>query len=243
AREQGRPVPGAAPGLSLERLLLLLHRPRRRGLGALRLARGRGAGKACSLKTLIRKALILAMGGRHGEEPFTGDLLVEDERIAAVGRDLGEIGDATVIEGRDRLVMPGLVNAHLHSSEQFFKGRYERAPLEVWLLFAYPLLMDPPIPERLLYLRSMLVAIESLRGGVTTICDCFFDPPVFSIERLGVVFRAYADAGIRANVTNSVINMPVLDTLPHARAIVPADLQELLDGGTMITGRAYADYC
>ncbi|HXE24428.1 MAG TPA: amidohydrolase, partial [Roseiarcus sp.] len=70
------------------------------------------------MKTLIRKALILAMGGSHGEEPFVGDLLVEDERIAAIGRDLGEIRDATVIEGRDRLVMPGLVNAHLHSSEQ-----------------------------------------------------------------------------------------------------------------------------
>ena len=153
----------------------------------------------------------------------------------AIGRDLGDHPDATIIDGRDRLVMPGLVNGHLHSSEQFFKGRYEKMPLEVWLLYAYPFLMGPQIPERLLYLRSMLVAIESLRGGVTTICDCFFDPPVFSIERLGVVLRAYADAGIRANVTNSVINIPVLDTLPHAREIMPAELQKLLDGGTMIT--------
>ena len=195
------------------------------------------------MKTLIRKALILAMGGRHGEEPFTGDVLVEDERIAAVGRDLGEIRDATVIEGRDRLVMPGLVNAHLHSSEQFFKGRYERAPLEVWLLFAYPLLMDPPIPERLLYLRSMLVAIESLKGGVTTICDDFFDPPDLSLERIGVVFSAYEAAGIRANVSNSIINIPALDALPFAREIVPPELQRALDAGEGVTGVAYADYC
>ena len=87
------------------------------------------------------------MGGPHGEEPFVGDLLVEGDRIAAVGADLGEIRDATVIDGRDRLVMPGLVNAHLHSSEQFFKGRYERMPLEVWLLYAYPLLMGPRSPS------------------------------------------------------------------------------------------------
>ncbi len=139
--------------------------------------------------------------------------------------------------------MPGLVNGHLHSSEQFFKGRYERMPLEVWLLYAYPLLMGPPIPERLLYLRSLLVAIESLKDGVTTICDCFFDPPRLSLERLGVVFSAYEDAGIRANVTNSIINIPVLDTLPYAREIVPADLQALLDGGTDVTGADYADYC
>jgi 5-methylthioadenosine/S-adenosylhomocysteine deaminase len=195
------------------------------------------------MKTLIRKAMILAIGGPQGDAPFTGDLLVEGERIAAIGRDLGEVEGATIIDGRDRLVMPGLVNGHLHSSEQFFKGRYEKMPLEVWLLYAYPLLMGPQIPERLLYLRSMLVAIESLKGGVTTICDCFFDPPTFSIERLGLVFAAYEAAGIRANVTNSVINIPVLDTLPFAREIVPTALQQLLEGGPMITGAAYADYC
>jgi 5-methylthioadenosine/S-adenosylhomocysteine deaminase len=193
--------------------------------------------------TLIRGATILAMGGEHGATPFTGDILVEGARIAAIGADLGAVGDATVIDGRDRLVMPGLVNGHLHSSEQFFKGRYERMPLEVWLLYAYPLLMGPPIDARLLRLRSLLVAIESLKAGVTTICDCFFDPPAFSLDRLGVVFAAYEQAGIRANVTNSVINIPVLDTLPYARAIVPAALQARLDGGTMITAAAYAAYC
>lgn len=194
-------------------------------------------------KTLIRRATILTMGGVQGDEPFTGDILIEGERISAIGRDLGPAPGATVIDGRDRLVMPGLVNGHLHSSEQFFKGRYEKMPLEVWLLYAYPLLMGPQIPERLLHLRSLLVAIESLRGGVTTICDCFFDPPTFSIERLGTVFAAYEAAGIRANVTNSVINIPVLDTLPHGREIMPPELQTLLDGGAMIIGAAYADYC
>lgn len=195
------------------------------------------------MKTLIRQATILAMGREHGATPFTGDILIEGERIVRIGADLGRVPDAVVIDGRDRLVMPGLVNGHLHSSEQFFKGRYERMPLEVWLLYAYPLLMGPPIDARLLKLRSLLVAIESLKNGVTTICDCFFDPPVFSLERLGIVFSAYEKAGIRANVTNSVINIPVLDTLPYARAIVPAELQALLDGGPMITGAAYADYC
>lgn len=195
------------------------------------------------MRTLIRQATILAMGGPHGDEPFTGDILIEDKSIAAIGPNLDMAGEASVIDGRDRLVMPGLVNGHLHSSEQFFKGRYEKMPLEVWLLYAYPLLMGPPIPERLLYLRSMLVAIESIRGGVTTICDCFFDPPTLSLDRLGTVFSAYEAAGLRANITNSIINIPVLDTLPFAREIVPAELQALLAGGTMVTGAAYADYC
>ena len=59
------------------------------------------------MKTLLRKAMILAMGGPQGDGPFTGDILVEGERIAAIGRDLGEVEGATIIDGRDRLVMPG----------------------------------------------------------------------------------------------------------------------------------------
>ena len=195
------------------------------------------------MKTLFRKAQILAMGGPHGEEPFEGDLLIEDDRIAAIGADLGEIREATVVDGRNRLIMPGLVNAHLHSSEQFFKGRYERMPLEVWLLYAYPLLMGPEISERLITLRSMLVAIESLKSGVTTICDDFFDPPTLSLERIGAVFSAYEAAGIRANVSNSIINIAPLDALPFAREIVPPELQRALDAGERVTGAVYADYC
>ena len=195
------------------------------------------------MTTLIRRATILTLDGKDGLEPFTGDILIEDGRIAAMGPDLGEHPGAEMIDGRGRLVMPGLVNGHLHSSEQFFKGRYEKMPLEVWIPYAYPLLMDAPIPEDLLRLRTLLVAIESLKNGVTTICDCFFDPPVFSIDRLGVVFDAYEDAGIRANVTNSIINIPILDSLPFARSIVPAEVQAMLDGNAMITGKAYAEYC
>lgn len=48
-----------------------------------------------------------------------GDVLVRDDRIVAVGPRLAndtEVID-TVIDAAGKLVMPGLVNAHLHSSE------------------------------------------------------------------------------------------------------------------------------
>ena len=36
------------------------------------------------MKTLIRGATLLTMTGDEGDRPVTGDLLVEDERIAAI---------------------------------------------------------------------------------------------------------------------------------------------------------------
>ncbi|MBB6489278.1 amidohydrolase family protein [Rhizobium lusitanum] len=194
-------------------------------------------------KILIRNAMILAVDAAHGTQPFAGDILVDNGLIAAIGPNLIPPDGARIIDGRDRLVMPGLINAHTHSSETFFRGRYEGMPLEIWLLYAYPLLMNDPIGKRLLYLRSLLLAMESLRNGVTTLCDDFFDPPAHDLDRLGTVFRAYEDAGIRANVSSAAMNIHTLDALPFAREVTPAELQNLLDFGPPMTTDAYVDFC
>nr|MBV6631374.1 amidohydrolase family protein [Oceanococcus sp. HetDA_MAG_MS8] len=195
-----------------------------------------------SATTFIKGATILAMGGEHGDRPFTGDLLIKGNAIAEVGPDLAPPRSATVMNGEGKLVMPGLVNAHTHSSETFFRGRYEGMPLELWLLYAYPLLLGTILPPRLIYLRSLLLAMEALKSGVTLMCDDFFDPPHHDHERLAMVFRAYDEIGIRANVSSAVMNIHPLDTLPYARDLVPADLQAELDLGPMISADAYIDY-
>lgn len=192
---------------------------------------------------LIRNATIVAMDATHGVRPFAGDILIDGATIKAVGPALAAAPDARIIEGCGKLVIPGLVNAHTHSSETFLRGRYERMPLEIWLLYAYPFLMNDPVGERLLYLRSLLLAMESLRTGVTTFCDDFFDPPRHDLDRLATVFSAYDDAGIRANVSSAVMNVHTLDALPFAREVMPAELQALLDFGPPMTAAAYIDYC
>lgn len=194
-------------------------------------------------ETLIRSVKILAIDAAHGTDPFDGDILIEGSMIKAIGQNLVAAPDAKLIDGRGKLVMPGLVNSHTHSSETFFRGRYQAMPLEIWLLYAYPLLMNEAIGERLLYLRSLLLAMESLRNGVTTMCDDFFDPPKHDLDRLGIVFRAYDDVGIRANVSSAVMNIHTLDALPFAREVVPQAMQDQLDFGPPISADAYIDYC
>jgi 5-methylthioadenosine/S-adenosylhomocysteine deaminase len=201
------------------------------------------SGAIAMTRTLFRGATLLTMAPGAGASTSTGDLLVDETTIAHVAAHIAPTPDMAVVEARGKLMMPGLVNAHTHSSETFFRGRYQNMPLEVWLLYAYPLLMGPPIPPRLLYLRTLLLAMESLRNGVTLLCDDFFDPPVHDLDRLGVAFKAYEDAGIRANVSSAVMDVHPLDALPYARDIVPTRLQGLLDFGPPISAAAYVDYC
>jgi 5-methylthioadenosine/S-adenosylhomocysteine deaminase len=192
--------------------------------------------------TLFRGATILAMDEAHGTSTFVADLLVTEGRIATIGAGLEAPAGARVIDAVGKLLMPGLVNAHMHSSEMLLRGRYERMPLEIWLLYAYPFLMDDPIGLRLLFLRSQLLAIESIRAGVTTVCDDFFDPPRHDLERLATVFRAYGEAGLRANVSAGTMNVPPLDAVPGGHELFPEHLKARLDFGPPLGFAAYRDF-
>jgi 5-methylthioadenosine/S-adenosylhomocysteine deaminase len=177
------------------------------------------------MSIFIKGATILALGGAQGSEPFAGDVLIEQDRIAAIGPNLEAPAGTTVIDGTDRLVMPGLVNSHLHSSEALFKGRYDNMPLEIWMLYAYPILGAKPLDERMVYLRSMLVAIESLKSGVTCLTDDIFESPQQTMGQLSAAVQAYDDIGIRATVSGHVIDKNFLDTIPFTREYVSAELQ------------------
>jgi 5-methylthioadenosine/S-adenosylhomocysteine deaminase len=194
------------------------------------------------MQTLIKGAQVLTLEGPDGFLPRFLDIRVDGDRITEVGPNLSVPDGATLQDATGKLALPGLVNAHLHSSEMFFRGRYERMVLETWLNYAYPFFGSDPIGLRLLYLRSMLVAIESIRSGVTMISDDFFDPPRHDLERLGTVFKAYGDIGIRANVSSGLMNLPYLDTIAFGREVVPPDVQARLEF-PLLTAKTYVDYC
>ncbi|SNB71262.1 5-methylthioadenosine/S-adenosylhomocysteine deaminase [Arboricoccus pini] len=194
------------------------------------------------MPTFIRGATILAMGGRHQSTPFTGDILIVGDRIEAIGANLPVPEGATLIEGAGKLVMPGLINAHLHSGEALFKGRYDNLPLELWMLYSYPILGAKALAERMIYLRSMVVAIESLKTGVTSLTDDIFEAPRQSFSQLGAAVQAYDDAGIRATVSGHVMDRDFLDSIPFSREYVPTDLQAEVAKLTPPTTEEYLDF-
>ena len=64
------------------------------------------------LSFLFKDANVVLDG--HSELQLALNILVKDNRIAAVTRDLIEPGDATVIDVAGRALMPGLIDAHAH---------------------------------------------------------------------------------------------------------------------------------
>lgn len=66
-------------------------------------------------KTLVSGARIFTAAG---DDVFTGDVLIDGNRIAAVSREPGSIsaGDAQVINAAGRFLMPGMTEGHGHMS-------------------------------------------------------------------------------------------------------------------------------
>jgi 5-methylthioadenosine/S-adenosylhomocysteine deaminase len=180
----------------------------------------------------IRNGLIVT-GDTAGTTFDPGGVLIEGDRIAWVGPQ-AEAPEAAfanhveVIRADRAIVMPGLVNAHMHSNESFEQGAYDNLPLELWLLRSYPPFGMPELSEREHYLRTMVCAMESIRSGVTTIQDDLLHVAVTPVAVDGGA-KAYTDAGLRAVVTVAMWDRPFLDCMPYLREIVPADLAAELD--------------
>jgi 5-methylthioadenosine/S-adenosylhomocysteine deaminase len=154
------------------------------------------------------------------------DIVIRGDRILAIGPDSGAAHPgAETIDAADAIVMPGLVNAHLHSNEGFEQGAYDNLPLEPWLLQSYPPFGFPLLSEEDYYLRTMVAAVESIRSGVTTVQDDYVHMPG-TPEAQDAAIQAYLDAGLRAWVTVDLWDVGLLDCLPYLRELIPAALQQ-----------------
>ena len=152
-------------------------------------------------------------------------VVIEDDRIGAVLDE--DPGGALVadreIDGQGMLVMPGLVNAHFHSSVNHLKGSLDSLPLEIFMLYESPATGEAADP-RVVYVRTLLGALEMLRGGVTSVLDDAFFVPAPSPACIDAVMQAYADAGIRATVALDQPEVPEVDKLPFLAHLLPPEL-------------------
>jgi cytosine/adenosine deaminase-related metal-dependent hydrolase len=101
---------------------------------------------AATNKLLIRGGQVYDHDG-DVHHPPVADILIENDRIAAVGPRLATEGNVEIIEASGRLVVPGLINAHYHSHDTLCRGLFEELPLEMWLLYTLPMGQNRSVDE------------------------------------------------------------------------------------------------
>ena len=167
--------------------------------------------------------------------PERKDILIRNGKIFALREKITPEGDLTVIDAAGRLVIPGLINAHLHSHDHYDRGRFDNLPLELWILFIRPWIGAKPLTPRELYLRTMIGALEMVRTGTTLGIDDVNLAPFNTLENVAAVMQAYRDVGMRALVSASVFDKPAYQSVPYVEELLPGPIREAMDQAAQFT--------
>ncbi|HEY9699318.1 MAG TPA: amidohydrolase [Trichocoleus sp.] len=144
----------------------------------------------------------------------TVNVRVENDRISAVlaaRSPQSTVIEGTVINGENKLLLPGFVNAHTHSSEMWQRGMIPPYPLELWLAELYD--FSPLDPEQI-YWSAIGTAVETLLSGGTCVVDHLVMIPGQEEASIAAVVRAYQEVGIRAFIGPLIQDASLSESVP-----------------------------
>ena len=171
---------------------------------------------------------IVVRGGRLIDAPAHAapatDVLIEGDRILALGPPgLAAPAQAQVIDARDRLLVPGLVNAHTHGHLSLAKGMAQQWTLELHLNSSPWTQANRRHEDK--YLAAALLAVELVRKGCTSCYDLYFEFPGPSREGLDSIGQAYADIGLRAVIAPMLADRMFWRAIPGLFEALPEDVR------------------
>lgn len=172
------------------------------------------------MRWIVKNANIL---GQEGKILKNQNIIIDGNIISAIETGISKdyLDIEKSIDAKEKLIIPGLINTHLHSHDRFDKGRVDNLPLEIWKV-AY----NPPNGKRdwtvkEIRLRTLLNCAELIKTGTTTVVDDVTHTDLQSQEKIDAVFQAYNDAGLRAKVSISYSDKPYFQTIPFLDEFLP----------------------
>lgn len=141
---------------------------------------------------IFENVAVLKADGTYLPCAFVG---VRDNRIVYVGEAAPTEDFGEAVDGCDRLLVPGLTNAHTHVAMTLLRGYGEDLPLQSWL-FDRIFPFEDKLSAEAVYWGSMLGVAEMLMTGTTSFTDMYY----FCEDTV----RAVAESGIKANIGRGI---------------------------------------
>src|ERR1700734_1037737 len=146
-------------------------------------------------RILIRNATIVTMDAQLATLPL-GDVLVDGDRIAAV-EPPGTIPEdhAEVVDAPGCIVIPGLINAHMHTWQTALRGAAANWTLLEYFRWVHAGLATQFRPEDI-HIATLAGALNQINCGSTTLVDWHHNNP--TPEHTDAAVAALQDSRIRA---------------------------------------------
>ncbi|MCP3398537.1 amidohydrolase family protein [Bradyrhizobium sp. CCGB20] len=203
-------------------------------------------------RTLIKSATVISMDDAIGDLR-TGDVLVEGSRIVDVrpSIDLGSgAAETEIVDGKGRIVIPGLINAHMHTWQTGLRGYAAN-----WTLLEYFRRMHAGLATAFrpddIHIATLVGALNQINCGTTTLVDWCHNNP--TPDHTDAAVRGLIESGIRAAFFHGSPKPepkpgePHFSEVPHPRREVErllagplADREGLVTLGLAILGPHYS---
>jgi len=123
-------------------------------------------------------------------------------KIAYIGTENQESSGLEIIDGKGKVLMPGLVNCHTHIPMSLLRSYADDMALHTWL-YEHIFVVEAKLTAEDVYWGSQLALLEMVAGGTT----CFADMYYF-IDKIA---EATAESGMRGLLSRGLINGAVLE--------------------------------
>ena len=126
---------------------------------------------------------------------------IKDSWIKKIGPTDELMADSSaseIIDGKGKLVMPGMVDGHTHTCQQLLRGRVADEYPMVWTRFLVP--FESNLQPEDSYISGLLACLEMIKSGTTA----FADSGGVHMDR---VADAVIESGMRAAIAKSTMDM------------------------------------
>ena len=151
---------------------------------------------------LFIHAILITMRGNGVGILEDGAVAVTGNRISAVGATKEVLQDWSahrVIDASGKVVMPGLIDAHIHTGDGLVRGVSQ--DLNNWMQHGlWPFEQELRKDVDAVCKGSLMNIVEALKAGTTTFCD--FDTPMTQIV------QNHVKVGTRARVAELISELP-----------------------------------
>jgi len=170
------------------------------------------------MEVIFRGGTILTIDSQH--RVLGGDVAVRDGAIAHIGGDYTpQDRDFTIVDCAGCVVMPGLIQAHVHTCQTLARGRADDLELLDWLrqvIWPYEGSLDADAATA----AGELACAELLLGGTTAILD------MATVHHTDRFFAAAERSGLRATIGKAMMDADDPHIPPTLRESTQASLDE-----------------
>lgn len=145
---------------------------------------------------IVLKDILAALPKEEDVEVKQTSIFIENDKITGIGTEPAGFKADEVIDGKDKFVIPGLINCHTHTYMAFMRNVADDLSFMDWLFGRID-----PIEQKMtdddVYWGACLGIIEMLKTGTTCFNDMQMNPCITT--------KAVKDSGMRAVIARGLV--------------------------------------